>query len=410
MAGILEEKMIRGGLALERKILYTYRSSHFNDFHKDALDRENVLINYPFIKNTDNINEANEDEDIIIDITSLIKLIKKHEENIYNTEQVLNALNEDVKIVIDEKYADDALSLLRYNFYAKETLEETNDAIDIESKEVPDEDTKKRIVNRVVDIGNEQLPKLYNSLNERLFGHLNFKNKLYEKIKSFIVFNNIGEHKILSIFLLGPSGVGKTEVARIIHSSLSLNNKIAKINFGNYGSKDALNSLIGSPRGYIGSETGELKEKINKSDSGIILIDEFEKADTQVFNFFLELLEDGKYTDSLGGEIDLDGYIIIFTSNLSSANFEQKLPAELRSRFDYVCEFKALTNENKENYVKSRAKQLVEKFNSNYPKPLDFEQLQEICSIDVKQFDNLRDINKSIKDNLLRIVDVLGFD
>lgn len=75
-----------------------------------------------------------------------------------------------------------------------------------------------------------------------------------------------------------------------------------KINFGNYSDENALSSLIGSPRGYIGSNKGELSEKILKSKSKIILIDEFEKASKPVFNFFLELLEDGAFTDSLGRE------------------------------------------------------------------------------------------------------------
>ena len=67
---------------------------------------------------------------------------------------------------------------------------------------------------------------------------------------------------------MGPSGVGKTEVAKSIHRSLGCNGNFIKINFGNYSSKDSLNSLIGSPRGYIGSESGELFNKLLNSDSG----------------------------------------------------------------------------------------------------------------------------------------------
>ena len=71
-----------------------------------------------------------------------------------------------------------------------------------------------------------------------------------------------------------------------------------------------MNSLIGSPRGYIGSESGELFEKVKNTDVGILLIDEFEKANPKVFNFFLEMLETGVATNSLGEELVLDGFII----------------------------------------------------------------------------------------------------
>ena len=103
-----------------------------------------------------------------------------------------------------------------------------------------------------------------------------------------------------------------------------------KINLGNYKTQGALNSLIGSPIGFIGSERGgELSNKIRNSDSKVILIDEFKKADTDIFNFFYELLEDGKFTDLTGNEYDLNGYIIIFTTNLSKDNYKEILPPPL---------------------------------------------------------------------------------
>ena len=87
------------------------------------------------------------------------------------------------------------------------------------------------------------------------------RKNLKEIVESFRVFNKLGEHKILSLFLMGDSGVGKTEVARSIHKALGSKSKLAKVNFGNYSSHDALNSLIGSPLGYIGSDGGELVKR-----------------------------------------------------------------------------------------------------------------------------------------------------
>ena len=135
----------------------------------------------------------------------------------------------------------------------------------------------------------------------------------------------MGEHKILSLFLMGDSGVGKTEVARSIHKALGSKSKLAKINFGNYSSHDALNSLIGSPLGYIGSDGGELLKRVRESDIGLILIDEFEKADNAVFNYFLDVLENGKIVNSQAEEYDVSGYIIVFTSNITKENFKSKI-------------------------------------------------------------------------------------
>lgn len=97
------------------------------------------------------------------------------------------------------------------------------------------------------------------------------------------------------------------------------------------GSQDALNSLIGSPAGYVGCNHGELSEKIKKSKVGVLLCDEFEKTTRSVFSFFLELLEEGQFTDSMAREYDMDGFVIIFTSNLL-AKQNTKKPFHLNFR------------------------------------------------------------------------------
>lgn len=154
--------------------------------------------------------------------------------------------------------------------------------------------------------------------------------------------------KIFSILLCGKSGIGKTEVGRILQKAMYPEEPPIKINFGNYSGKGSLWSLIGSPKGYMGSETGgELTNKITNSKSKIIIIDELDKADATIFNFFYEMLEDGQYTDLVGKVVDLDGYIVIFTANLDSSNFQEMIPEPLFSRFDMTYEFQQLTTEDK---------------------------------------------------------------
>lgn len=233
-------------------------------------------------------------------------------------------------------------------------------------------------------------------LNQNLFGNELFKKRLKEELTKYRLFNRIGQQPIFSVLICGASGIGKTEVARLLHQKLAADEPMIKINFGNYSAQDALNSLIGSPRGYIGSNKGELPDKLMRSRSKVILIDEFEKASKAVYNFFLQLLEEGKFTDSLGREYDLDKYIIIFTSNMPKERIGEFLPPELRSRFSYKCAFWPLSTQEKEQYVAFKSEHYLEKIKHECPGLDSTLQASDIIDIDVSRYSNMRDINSEI--------------
>lgn len=264
-------------------------------------------------------------------------------------------------------------------------------------------------VNRIIDLTSDEMDEFLNLFEYKLYGHEKFKDEFRNIVNNFRVFNKIGEHNILSLFLMGESGIGKTEVARTIHQCLGGKRKLAKINFGNYSSKDALNSLIGSPRGYVGSESGELFMKVKESDTGVILIDEFEKGDSVIYNYFLDVLENGKMTSSQGEDIDLNGYIIIFTSNLTPQAFDNFLSPELRSRFNYVGIFQALKNEDKEKFVKRRMSDIIGKYNDKFEKKLPNYSHTLLCKrIDVNEYSNMRDLNQKIREVFVDYIDEVG--
>ena len=173
---------------------------------------------------------------------------------------------------------------------------------------------------------------------------------------------------------------------------------ILKINFGNYSTEGVLNSLIGSPLGYIGSEEGgELINKIDTSKSKVILIDEFEKATPSVYNFFYELLEDGVFTDRHGIAHNLDGYLIIFTSNMTEVMYHEKIPDSLKSRFDMVYHFVGLPAEEKQRYIQNTAIDLIENLEKHFGTKVEIHKIQnelnELC-----EYDNLRDIKRNVED------------
>ena len=182
----------------------------------------------------------------------------------------------------------------------------------------------------------------------------------------------------------------------MLHQKLAPNEPMIKINFGNYSAQDALNSLIGSPRGYIGSNKGELPDKLMCSRSKVILIDEFEKASKPVYNFFLQLLEEGKFTDSLGREYDLNKYIIIFTSNMPKEKAGEYLPPELRSRFSYKCAFWPLSTSEKEAYMDFKSQRYLAQIKENCAAIDKGLKVSDIVKIDVSKYSNLRDINSEI--------------
>lgn len=310
-----------------------------------------------------------------------------------------------VNLIADIKYENEVREKLRF-------LINTIHYIDIgggNKKKTTDNPNKN--VNRIVDLTPEDLNVFMKSFDVKLYGHEKFKREFHNLVNTYRVFNKIGEHNILSLFLMGESGIGKTEVARTLHQCLGGKRKLAKINFGNYSSKDALNSLIGSPRGYIGSESGELFIKVKDSDTGVILIDEFEKGDSIIYNYFLDVLENGKMTNSQGEDIDLNGYIIIFTSNLTPQNFDSFLSPELRSRFNYIGIFQALKNNDKEKFVKRRMNDIIGKYNDNYETKLPSYSHSMLCSrINVNEYTNMRDLNQRIREVFVDFLDEMSYN
>ena len=203
-------------------------------------------------------------------------------------------------------------------------------------------------------------------------------------------------------------------MARIISEKLYgadiSNPYLAKINFQNYSSQDALNSLIGSPAGYIGCEHGELSEKIKKSKVGVLLCDEFEKTTRPVFSYFLELLEEGKFTDSLSREYDLVGYIIIFTSNIrNESEYKKTIPPELQTRFDLVCEFQPLKYEDKTKFISLLIEKSKLKFSVQFEK-FEFTEEDEryLYNFDYGNIEALREIKKKFNNRLMDLVQSKG--
>src|SRR5450432_3256642 len=131
-----------------------------------------------------------------------------------------------------------------------------------------------------------------------------------------------------SFLFLGPTGVGKTEVARALAGFLFGSEKsLVRFDMSEYMEKDSISKLIGSPPGYVGyEEGGQLTERVKRNPYSIILLDEIEKAHPDVYNILLQVFEDGQLTDGLGNTVDFKNTIIIMTSNLGARFLDKRSP------------------------------------------------------------------------------------
>lgn len=175
-------------------------------------------------------------------------------------------------------------------------------------------------VNRIAKTESNKLAQLPQSIKEKVIG----QDDAVAKISKAIQRNRAGlkdpNKPIGSFIFLGQTGVGKTQLAKVLASELFDNDdSLIRLDMSEYMEKFAVSRLIGAPPGYIGyEEGGQLTEKVRRKPYAVVLLDEVEKAHPDVFNMLLQVLDDGYITDSLGRKIDFRNTIIIMTSNIGA--------------------------------------------------------------------------------------------
>ncbi len=175
-------------------------------------------------------------------------------------------------------------------------------------------------VNRIAKTESNKLAELPSSIKSKVIG----QDDAVAKVAKAIQRNRAGlkdpQKPIGSFIFLGQTGVGKTQLAKILATELFDNeDSLIRIDMSEYMEKFAVSRLIGAPPGYVGyEEGGQLTEKVRRKPYSVILLDEIEKAHPDVFNMLLQVLDDGYLTDSLGRKIDFRNTVIIMTSNIGA--------------------------------------------------------------------------------------------
>lgn len=215
---------------------------------------------------------------------------------------------------------------------------------------------------KLTDDNSERIINLESNVKSKLYGQEETVNKVLERV--YVSFAGIGNQTKpqASFLFLGPTGTGKTELAKLLSKNLDM--KLLKYDMSEYGEKFSVSSLIGAPPGYVGFGEGSLGggrliNDLSKNPHSILLFDEVEKAHPDIFNIFLQLLDEGRVTGSNGKEVNAKNCIIIMTSNLGSGDSERNVigfgsqersgeddkalkeffKPEFRNRIDLVCKF-----------------------------------------------------------------------
>jgi ATP-dependent Clp protease ATP-binding subunit ClpA len=354
MANMLKPSITKGNLKV---IASTTWEEYYESFEKDrALMRRfhRVGIDEP---------DAGTTEQILI---GLSPRLESFHNVLIDTDAIKAAVELSGRYIHDRKNPDKSIDLLD-GACAKERVRDvgnvtiTKDMIMAQLSRVTDVP-----MDRLENESSAKIIELESNIKQKLYGQDAAVDRVLERV--YINFSGIGNAKrpIASFLFLGPTGTGKTELAKLLSEHLDM--KLLKYDMSEYQERHTVSGLIGAPPGYVGFEDGNLGggkliSDVSKNPFSILLFDEIEKAHPDVINIMLQMLDEARITSSNGKTVDLKNCIIIMTSNLGARDnesnnigFGQSLEKtgsedkamkeffkpELRNRIDCVCKFDKL--------------------------------------------------------------------
>ena len=262
------------------------------------------------------------------------------------TAQLRKAENElEYVLSMGEDYADEKRQLLEKIDGLRDEIYKINErALDERSNSTPKitgDDVAEVVaewtkipVTRITSDETDKLNNLENELHDRVIGQDAAVNAVSRAIKRARTCIKDPNRPIGSFIFVGPTGVGKTELSKALADVVfGDKNSLIKIDMSEYMEKNSVAKLIGAPPGYVGYEdAGILTDKVRRKPYSVVLFDEIEKADPEIFNLMLQILDEGRLTDSKGKTVDFRNTIIILTSNVGAAITAQ------RSNFGFISE------------------------------------------------------------------------
>jgi ATP-dependent Clp protease ATP-binding subunit ClpC len=325
---IVEPTSIDETIQILNNIKAKYEDHHNVNYTEDAI-KACVTLTSRYITDRhlpDKAIDALDEAGSRVHITN-IKVPKK----ILEVEAEIEKVKEEKNQVVRSQRYEEAARLRDRERQLQEQLEAAKKAWEEESKthrETVNEENVAEVVSmmtgipvqRVSQNESAKLAVMYDQLKGKVIG----QDDAIKKVVKAIQRNRAGlkdpNKPIGSFVFLGPTGVGKTQLAKILAKYLFDNEEsLIRIDMSEYMEKFAVSRLVGAPPGYVGyEEGGQLTEKVRRKPYAVVLLDEIEKAHPDVFNLLLQVLDDGQLTDSLGRKVDFKNTIIIMTSNIGS--------------------------------------------------------------------------------------------
>ena len=353
-SNILKPALARGNVKCIGATTYQEFRSVFEKDHALTRRFQKIDVEEPTVKNT----------------IEILKGLKNHFESHHNVKFTNNALISaaelSAKFLNDRRLPDKAIDIIDEAGAAQRILPKSKQKKNIGSKEIEDVIAKiARIPAKNINKDDRSsLKNLERDLKAVIFG----QDKAIETLSNAIKMSRSGigpvDRPIGSFLFSGPTGVGKTEVARQLAYTLGI--ELIRIDMSEYMERHSVSKLIGAPPGYVGFDQGGiLTEQINKNPYSVLLLDEIEKANPDIFNILLQVMDNGILTDSNGRKTDFRNVTVIMTTNagaeaLSKSNFgftqtkgsgdesgeiKKVFSPEFRNRLDATVSFSSLDNQ-----------------------------------------------------------------
>ena len=353
-ANMIKPSITKGTLKV---VANTTWEEYYESFEKDrALMRR-------FYRLTVDEPDHNTTEQILI---GLSPRLEKFHNVLIDTDAITSAVELSGRFITDKKNPDKSIDLIDAACARERVKDAGNVTVTAEMIRQQVSRVTGVPMDRLENVNSSKLTDLETNIKQKLYGQDAVVDSVLERV--YISFAGIGNEKrpMASFLFLGPTGTGKTELAKLLSSNLDM--KLLKYDMSEYQEKHTVSSLIGAPPGYVGFEDGnvgggKLISDISKNPFSILLFDEIEKAHPDVTNILLQLLDEARITSSNGKTVDCKNTIVIMTSNLGARDndnnaigFGQSLEKtgsedramkdffkpELRNRIDLVCKFNKL--------------------------------------------------------------------